>query len=874
MTERTVAVKLVGRTDQYVRAMSDANRATGRFTSDSSRSLSMLGSQLATLGAGAGIGVFLKNSIDAASDLNESVNAVSVTYKQNADAVLAIGENSAKSFGLASSEFNQFAVQFSAFAQTVAGGSGQSVDKVLGNLTGRVADFASVMNLDLGEATQVFMSALAGETEPIRRYGKDLSAANVEQFALAHNLIESKNELTEQIKVQARYGLLMQQTADVQGDFANTSGELANSQRIARAEFKNFTAQIGTELMPVLRDATQLFATLIGTAETLHLPDLFSAPNRLFEGARNWGETTRAIFTEFSLETKNNKIVRLFEEGNDAAAKFDMGLLKGLDTFEQVRAKVIDLTDSESAANQVALEWANTNGLLAGQSISQKQAVEAQAVTVKSLADQSETYVRLLEGRYATAMAEQAAATNRARTANALYVESIKTQRDELQHAIDSQFDYELATMRVADAQDRLKGALTDQTRLLTEGTVSAEAKAAAAQRIVDAETEARAAAVGLTDAYAAQQRMLAESVATDEQKAKALRKVEDAQRGVEDATRAAQRAQRDLADSQRDLADLRTELGLLDFTQEAPSNLTDEQKKAAKEAADREERRKRLLGQIEDAERKVEDSSLATADAARNLNDATDNLNTAQGEQERLLRDGTLTDEKKAASLDTITAAQGRLYDANETVSTARQAQQTLLADSIATDDEKRIALGNVRQAQIDLAREVQNEAEVFATQQGATEGTTTAFQLQRNELLDLMAVYPQIRNEIQSYIDKLGEIPGVATTQLVATAHGFTTKQTLGAGGRLVGGAEGAIVNRPTLAWIGEGSHSEALIPLGSTPGNSPLSSAMFGGGNTYVDFHLHVGGALVHESDLERLFVETLRSAERRGATMPWN
>jgi phage-related protein len=45
---------------------------------------------------------------------------------------------------------------------------------------------------------------------------------------------------------------------------------------------------------------------------------------------------------------------------------------------------------------------------------------------------------------------------------------------------------------------------------------------------------------------------------------------------------------------------------------------------------------------------------------------------------------------------------------------------------------------------------------------------------------------------------------------------------------------GAEGAIVNRPTLALIGEAG-PEALVPLNRSPGNGPLPSG--GGGATYV-------------------------------------
>lgn len=207
---------------------------------------------LATVGV---MGLVGRSVVGQASDLNESVNAINVTFGRAADEILKLGENAAQAVGLSNSEFNALAVRFSAFAKTIAGPGGDVVG-VVNEMTTRVADFASVMNLDVPEAAQIFQSALAGETEPIRRFGKDVSEATVKQFAYANGIAETGKELTEQQKVLARYGALMAQTADTQGDFANTSGEFANATRIATAEFKNAGAAIGTALLPLLGGLT------------------------------------------------------------------------------------------------------------------------------------------------------------------------------------------------------------------------------------------------------------------------------------------------------------------------------------------------------------------------------------------------------------------------------------------------------------------------------------------------------------------------------------------------------------------------------------------------------------------------------------------
>lgn len=250
--------------DELDRVGREADTAGGR-AARSSRGWSTLGrvGRNALLGitaaaAGASYAAFRlgKSALTQASDLNESLNAVTVTYGRQARAVKRLGREAAQSVGMSNTEFNGLAVQFAAFAKTVGKG-GKGTVRTLDDLTTRAADFASVMNLDVAEAAALFQSGLAGETEPLRRYGIDLSAAAVSAHAVAVGIADSASEMTEAEKVQARYSLLMRQTAQTQGDFANTSGDLANQQRILAARFDNAQAKLGRGLLPIATQVVQ-----------------------------------------------------------------------------------------------------------------------------------------------------------------------------------------------------------------------------------------------------------------------------------------------------------------------------------------------------------------------------------------------------------------------------------------------------------------------------------------------------------------------------------------------------------------------------------------------------------------------------------------
>jgi hypothetical protein len=238
--------------------LSKATKGANDSFADLGKKFAKVGANIAkvTAAIGVGIGVLavseIKKAIDAASDLSESTNAVNVSFGDAAAGILELGENAARGLGLSKTELFGIATQFSNFAGTIAGEGGNIV-QVVDEISQRGADFASVFNLDVADALAKFQSGLAGQSEPLRMYGIDLSAAAVEAHALEKGITDGTSQMTEAEKVTARYSLLMQETSKVTGDFANTSDGLANQQRILKAEIENTRAEIGEKFMPIMQ---------------------------------------------------------------------------------------------------------------------------------------------------------------------------------------------------------------------------------------------------------------------------------------------------------------------------------------------------------------------------------------------------------------------------------------------------------------------------------------------------------------------------------------------------------------------------------------------------------------------------------------------
>lgn len=207
---------------------------------------------LAAAGAGVFAAKFLGGAVTAASDLAENQSKVGVVFGKSAGQIIAASKNSATAIGLSQSAYlgatgslGNLLVSLDIAPKKAAGMSQQMV-KLAG-------DLASFNNVPVEEALAAIQSGLTGETEPLKKFGVNMNDATLKNQALKLGLIKTTKEaLTPQAKALAAQALIMKQTGTAQGDFARTSGGLANQQRILAAQFDNVKATVGTALLPVV----------------------------------------------------------------------------------------------------------------------------------------------------------------------------------------------------------------------------------------------------------------------------------------------------------------------------------------------------------------------------------------------------------------------------------------------------------------------------------------------------------------------------------------------------------------------------------------------------------------------------------------------
>jgi len=212
--------------------------------------------------AATGVGV---KCIELASNLSEVQNVVDTTFGDNASKINEWAQAADTSFGMSELSAKQMTGTLGAMLKSM-GLTGDEVLNMSENMTGLSGDFASFYNLKPEEAFEKIRSGISGETEPLKQLGINMSVANLQAYALAQGLTKPYDKMTQSEQAMLRYNYLMSVSKDAQGDFAKTSGSLANQLRIAQLNVQSLGADIGNLLLPVAQDAMQSFN---GVAEQL-----------------------------------------------------------------------------------------------------------------------------------------------------------------------------------------------------------------------------------------------------------------------------------------------------------------------------------------------------------------------------------------------------------------------------------------------------------------------------------------------------------------------------------------------------------------------------------------------------------------------------
>ena len=198
------------------------------------------------------------------------------------------------------------------------------------NLTQLAYDFASFHNLDIEDSFLKFQSALAGELEPIRRVGVDISNARLQQELYELGIRRNITTLNRADKAMLTYIAIMKQASNEMGDMARTITTPANMLRVLQNQFVITARSIGNIFIPALQVVLPwiiAFVKVIGQAASalaaffgFEMPDFSSVSNSVdMSGVAAQFDTTGDAAEGAS--KKLNQLIGGFDELNIMQSK-------------------------------------------------------------------------------------------------------------------------------------------------------------------------------------------------------------------------------------------------------------------------------------------------------------------------------------------------------------------------------------------------------------------------------------------------------------------------------------------------------------------------------------------------------------------------
>jgi hypothetical protein len=203
----------------------------------------LIGFQLLSTGITGAVSA-VGDAIDAASNLTESQSKVDAVFEESAPTIRRWASELDAAYGLTEQAALESAGTLGNFVQALGLSRNEAVN-LSKDITLLAGDLASFNNVATEDVLVALRSGLAGETEPVRRLGIDISAARIEAQLLADGVEKVGGAFTQSQKVAARYRAIMQDTATAQGDALRTSDTLAGKQRELDAVMGDLSATVG-----------------------------------------------------------------------------------------------------------------------------------------------------------------------------------------------------------------------------------------------------------------------------------------------------------------------------------------------------------------------------------------------------------------------------------------------------------------------------------------------------------------------------------------------------------------------------------------------------------------------------------------------------
>ncbi len=248
--------------------VNDARRGLSAVERDSNNMVSSLKKTAKIIAGGAVTGLIVKSfieigkqSLQAASDAEETLNKFTVVFGSVADEAEASADRIKDEFKLSDETIQNFLSGVGDITSGL-GATGEEALKAAEDITTLGLDINSFANLSGGaeQAVSALTSLFTGEREAAKALGIVINDTNLKAYA--EDMGKVFKELTPLEKGFLSLELATKQSELAIGDFARSSDSYANTVKAASEATKDLKAALGVSLLPTATEAVGIFSEL------------------------------------------------------------------------------------------------------------------------------------------------------------------------------------------------------------------------------------------------------------------------------------------------------------------------------------------------------------------------------------------------------------------------------------------------------------------------------------------------------------------------------------------------------------------------------------------------------------------------------------
>lgn len=202
------------------------------------------------------------------ADYEQALGKMEVVFEKNSDKIQDWANNAMENFGLSRKSAVTMVSDYGALFK----GMGIAMDDTQEwsmTLTERVMDLSNFYDTTVDETTNALNAIVTGQTEPLRRFGINMTQATLQEYAFESGINKKIQTMTEAEKVQLRYNFVMDRTAIALGTTKKEADTATGQFNKLKQQVDDLAIEFGNIMLPVLVKFLQAINKVLTTINKL-----------------------------------------------------------------------------------------------------------------------------------------------------------------------------------------------------------------------------------------------------------------------------------------------------------------------------------------------------------------------------------------------------------------------------------------------------------------------------------------------------------------------------------------------------------------------------------------------------------------------------